>query len=322
MERQNPKHIQNLDNYMKDNICPIVSNDDNDNIDNKGLPNYLKFKIINLIEKKKNNWKDSLYEQSIIAKGKNNNISISHDLADSNIIDESLIDSQKIMNNTNKEKEDSIIILLKNDIENYVSFLNEHDIFNKKDLNEYNNKNENNDINNEYDWSITEELIIKARNELEEIIRCYIEVCIDYVTKEKNIFFCNEYIKNIVNYYSVDLTRDEVEKVNLSMNDLYLNIEDICIDNYFMLEVMGYLLLILLNNNLFYIEDLDKFLNEDKDKIIKITQVVKFAIVHSEEKYIELYNNFEKIKLYNDNKNIFEEYIVNPLKNNFGMKID
>ena len=106
------------------------------------------------------------------------------------------------------------------------------------------------------------------------------------------------------------------------MNDLYLNIEDICIDNYFMLEVMGYLLLILLNNNLFYIEDLDKFLNEDKDKIIKITQVVKFAIVHSEEKYIELYNNFEKIKLYNDNKNIFEEYIVNPLKNNFGMKID
>ena len=68
-ERQNPKHIQNLDNYIKDNIIPIISNDNNDN---KNLPNYLKFKIINLIEKKKNNWKDSLYEQSITAKGKNN----------------------------------------------------------------------------------------------------------------------------------------------------------------------------------------------------------------------------------------------------------
>ena len=62
-DRKNPKHLQNLDNYIKDNICPIVDKKD------KNLPNYLKFKIINLIEKKKNNWKDSLYEQSIIAKG-------------------------------------------------------------------------------------------------------------------------------------------------------------------------------------------------------------------------------------------------------------
>jgi hypothetical protein len=324
MERKNPKHVQNLDNYINDNLYPIISNDNGKNNDNKGLPNYLKFKIINLIEKKKNNWKDSLYEQSIVAKGKNNNINISHDLTDSNInIDESLLDNQKIMNNINKEKEeDSIIILLKNDIENYVSFLTEHNITNKQELNDYNNQNENSDINNEYDWSISEELIIKTKNELEEIIRCYIEVCIDYVTKEKNIFFCNEYIKNIVNYYSLDLTKDEIEKVHKSMNDLYLNIEDICIDNYFMLEVMGYLLLILLNNNLFYIEDLNKFINEDKDRIAKISQVIKFTIAHSEDKYKDLYDNFRKIELYTDNKNIFEEYIEKPLINDYEMNFE
>ena len=253
-----------------------------------------------------------------------NNISISHDLTDSNInIDESLLDNQKNMNNINKEKEeDNIIILLKNDIENYVSFLTEHNITNKQELNDYNNQNENNDINNEYDWSISEELIIKTKNELEEIIRCYIEVCIDYVTKEKNIFFCNEYIKNIVNYYSLDLTKDEIEKVHKSMNDLYLNIEDICIDNYFMLEVMGYLLLILLNNNLFYIEDLNKFINEDKDRIAKISQVIKFTIAHSEDKYKDLYDNFRKIELYTDNKNIFEEYIEKPLVNDYEMNFE
>ena len=324
MDRKNPKHVQNLDNYINDNLYPIISNDDSKNNDNKGLPNYLKFKIINLIEKKKNNWNDSLYEQSIVAKGKNNNISISHDLTDSNInIDESLLDNQKNMNNINKEKEeDNIIILLKNDIENYVSFLTEHNITNKQELNDYNNQNENSDINNEYDWSISEELIIKTKNELEEIIRCYIEVCIDYVTKEKNIFFCNEYIKNIVNYYSLDLTKDEIEKVHKSMNDLYLNIEDICIDNYFMLEVMGYLLLILLNNNLFYIEDLNKFINEDKDRIIKISQVIKFTIAHSEDKCKELYHNFRKIELYSDNKNIFEEYIEKPLVNDYEMNLE
>ena len=324
MDRKNPKHVQNLDNYINDNLYPIISNNKNKNSDNVGLPNYLKFKIINLIEKKKNNWKDSLYEQSIVAKGKNNNVSISHDLTDSNInIDESLLDNQKIMSITNKEKEeDRIIILLKNDIENYVSFLSEHNVTNKQELNDYNNQNENSDINNEYDWTISEELIIKTKNELEEIIRCYIEVCIDYVTKEKNIFFCNEYIKNIVNYYSLDLTKDEIEKIRLSMNDLYLNIEDICIDNYFMLEVMGYLLFILLNNNLFYIEDLNKFISEDKERITKISQVIKFTIAHSEDKYKELYHNFRKIKLYNDNNDIFEEYIQKPLKNNYEMNFE
>ena len=329
MERKNPKHIQNLDNYIKDNMLPIISNN---NEENKNLPNYLKFKIINLIEKKKNNWKDSLYEQSIIAKGKNNNnISLYHDGGDSIInIDESLIDCQKAINsninsninNINQDKEDNIIILLKNDIENYVSFLNEHNIFNKKDLNEYYNKNENSDINNEYDWSISEELIIKTKNELEEIIRCYIEVCIDYVTKENNIFYCNEYIKNIINYYSVDLTKDEIEKVNLSMNDLFLNIEDICIDNFFMLEIMGYLMYILLNNNLYYATDLNKFINEDKNKIIKISQVIKFAIVHSEEKCKELYNKLKNIELFNANESIFEDNVLKPLENEFKIKLD
>ena len=226
------------------------------------------------------------------------------------------------INNINQDKEDNIIILLKYDIENYVSFLNEHNIFNKKDLNEYYNKNENSDINNEYDWSISEELIIKTKNELEEIIRCYIEVCIDYVTKENNIFYCNEYIKNIINYYSVDLTKDEIEKVNLSMNDLFLNIEDICIDNFFMLEIMGYLMYILLNNNLYYSTDLNKFINEDKNKIIKISQVIKFAIVHSEEKCKELYNKLKNIELFNANESIFEDNVLKPLKNEFKIKLD
>ena len=313
VERQNPKHIQNLDNYMKDNIYPIINNETNEEY--KDLPHYLKFKIINLIEKKKNNWKDSLYEQSIIAKGKDNNNFINTSIYnDSHInIDESLTDAKKVVNNNNNKEENNIINLLKNDIENYVSFLNEHDIFNQKDINEYNNKNENNDINNEYDWSISEELIIKTKNELEEIIRCYIEVCIDYITKENIIFYCNEYIKNIINYYSVDLNKEEIEKVHLSMNDLYLNIEDICIDNNYMLEVMGYLMLILINTNLFLIEDLNKFIDEDKNKIIKISQVVKFALIHSDDKYKELFDNFKNLKIFDENKNIFDEYIKKPL---------
>ena len=326
MERQNQKHIQNLDNYIKDNMIPIISSKNNE-INN--IPNYLKFKVINLIEKKKNNWIDSLYEQSIVAKGKTSNINnmcLCNEESDTIInIDESLIDCQKAINNNknnNQDKEESLIILLKNDIENYKSFLNEHDIFNKVDLNKYCSKNENRDINNEYNWLISEELIIKTKNEFEEIIRCYIEVCIDYVNIEKNIFYCNEYIKNIINYYSVNLNKDEIEKVNFTMNELFLNIEDICIDNNYMIQIMGYLLHILLNNNLFYIEGFEKFNNEDKNKIITISQVIKFSIIYSDRKYEEMLNKFKNIKLFNDNKNILEENIVIPLKKVFNLNSD
>ena len=310
-ERKNPKHLQNLDNYLKDNIFPITEKKD------INLPNYLKFKIINLIEKKKNNWKDSLYEQSIIAKGKNNNnISIYHDHSgiDNNInIDESLMDNSINNRNNNtinksnvdmeEEKENNIIILIKNDLENYVTYLNEHQIYSLFDLNE---KDNNNDINNNYDWSITDDLIIKEKTNLEEIIRCYIEVSIDYVQNEKNIFYCNEYIKNIINYYSVDLNKEQSDKVRKSMIDLFLNIENICIDNFLMFEIMGYLMLLLLENYLFSFEDLDQFINEDKNKIEKIVKVIKYTDnYYPEDKKKEFKENLEKIELFQNNKELF-----------------
>ena len=310
-DRKNPKHLQNLDNYMKDNMCPLVEKKD------INLPNYLKFKIINLIEKKKNNWKDSLYEQSIIAKGKNNNnISIyqEHEGTNNNInIDESLMENNnKIINannNTNLEieleKENNIIILIKNDLENYVSYLNENQIFSLKDLIE---QDTNGNINNEYDWSMTEELILKENNNLEEIIRCYIEVCIDYVQKEQNIFYCNEYIKNIINYYSVNLSQEQIDKIRNSMIDLFLNIENICIDNFWMFEIMGYLLLLLLDNYLFLTEYFDKFLDEDKSNIDKIIKVVNFTKdYYSEDKRNEFFENLGKTKLFENNKELLEE---------------
>ena len=46
-DRKNPKHLQNLDNYLKDNIFPIMEKRD------INVQNYLKFKIINFNPKEK-----------------------------------------------------------------------------------------------------------------------------------------------------------------------------------------------------------------------------------------------------------------------------
>ena len=68
-EEKIEKFLQDLDYYMKECTIPIL-NDMND----KNIPGYLKYKIINLKEKQKNNWKESMFEKSILAKGKNNEL--------------------------------------------------------------------------------------------------------------------------------------------------------------------------------------------------------------------------------------------------------
>ena len=64
-EWKNERYLQNLNNYINDYIIPTSNNKE------IKLPGYIKYKLINLIEKQKNNWEESLYEKSISSKGKN-----------------------------------------------------------------------------------------------------------------------------------------------------------------------------------------------------------------------------------------------------------
>jgi hypothetical protein len=63
-ESKNINNFKYLNYYIENNLNSILKNED--------LPGFLKYKIINLIEKQKNKWQDSLYEKSILAKGKKN----------------------------------------------------------------------------------------------------------------------------------------------------------------------------------------------------------------------------------------------------------
>jgi len=67
-EEKNEKFLEDLNYYMKECITPMIQEN------NKKIPDYLKYKIINLIEKQKNNWEESMFEKSITAKGKLNEL--------------------------------------------------------------------------------------------------------------------------------------------------------------------------------------------------------------------------------------------------------
>ena len=318
-DRQNPKHMQNLDNFINDKIYPILEKSEENN-----LPNYLKYKIINLIEKKKNNWKDSLYENSINAKGKYSNFLGDEDIeenGDKIIIDESFDGcgfnkENGLIGNEDEEKtkENNIIILIKEDIENYITFLNENNIFNKKDLEEYFNENDNYDLNNDYNWSVINEMVINLKIELEEIIRCYIEVCIDYVTKHNIIFYVNEYIRNIINYYGADLSKNDLNRFHLAMVNLFLNVDDVCVDNVYMWEIMGFLLSLLIIGKLYYVKDLNGFLEKDKCTQINIANMIKYAIIYYDGNYNEFIKQIKEVDIFKKNKDLFMENIIKPLK--------
>ena len=324
-ENKNINNVKNLNYFIDNNLNPVL--------ETEKLPGFLKYKIINLIEKQKNQWKDSLYEKSILAKGKNNlntsinkshklrkrihskkNIkSISPDnslsLAKTNSLDnnnnntQNFISSNININNNNEET----IKLIEKDLENYETFLKDNNITNKSELD---NKSQ---IGNEYDWSMIEDILSKNNIDLGEVIRCYVEVCIDQVVNNAKIFVANDYIKNIINYYSTNLTNKEIDIIHNKMINLFRNIQDICIDNYNMKEIMGYLLFILIENKLNFIKDLNNFIGMDKEIIITIAEVIKFAIISSQSKSKKYHNDFKQTKLFVDNS-IFNEYVTTKIQ--------
>ena len=326
--------INKLNKFINTNLKSIL--------DNKDLSGFLKYKIINLIEKQKNKWHDSLFEKSILAKSKNNfcnntskrkrirkrrnsnkslkimkqntlsdkkvknNIKGNKSLNSSTINNDSFISLKLNSSNSYSNVDEEIIKLIEEDIIKYKEFLNLNNIINKSDL------NKRISIGNEFDWSSIEEILLANKINLAEIIICYIEVCIDKIIDSNQIFFANDYIKNIICYYSSDLTNKEKSNIHNKMINLFLNIRDICIDNNNMKQIMGYLMLILIENKLYFIKDLNNFIGLEKEIIITIAEVIKFTIISSEEKCKKYHNDFKQTKLFSDN-NIFSETVTNTI---------
>ena len=77
-----------------------------------------------------------------------------------------------------------------------------------------------------------------------------------------------------------------------------------------MKEIMGYLLYILIENKLFFIKDLNRFIGLETEIIITIAEIIRYSIISSGEKCKKYHNDFKQTKLFVDNP-IFYENITN-----------
>ena len=209
-----------------------------------------------------------------------------------------------IVNNKN----DTIINIyeqMNQDLDNYLKFLEKNTKQNEEETNI--------DENYSYNWKTIDELMVNGKTKLEDIIKTYIEIC-----KNRNITKFDlpkfiKYIKTIIEYYITDFSRNQIEIVHLNMIELFKSLIEFK-QNYseIFLEILGNLLFILLRNKLYFMKDLNSFIEKDKETQINIAKIVKYSILSSGKLLKQYHNDFKYTKIFNNNE-IFVYYVTNEI---------
>ena len=164
---------------------------------------------------------------------------------------------------TKKEiaKEKKVNVLIKEDLENYISFYN---------------RNKGKKI--KYDWSMIEQLMIKIKLDIVDIINGYLISCDDLVSSKKYIVITNEYINNIIHHYKYNyLTSKNFAGIHKKILQLILSFKNIKIYDSIKFEILGKLLNILLKNRLCFVYDLNLFREADEKTKSNIKKVLIYC---------------------------------------------
>ena len=306
LEKNNKKIIENINNYIKNNLYNIINNKNN-------IPNCLKYKIINLLIKRDNQWKEHLFEiLKEEEKEKNKNIlskieiKESYSTNDNDIIDNKINKNNENNNNEkNKDMVDNKKAIIEEDLINYISYYTEE-----------NNKGEidiKKDIDKSYNWKIIDELINAQNFGLESIINCFISICTTLIYEEKKLLIANDYIKNIIEYYSNNLSQKAKESIHNEMIKTFLNINQYVNENKNMHKILGNLLYILIDNKLYHIKFFNNYLKLDKQTQINLAIITRYCIISSGKFAKKYLNDFKQTKLFINN-DIFNQYVNDALK--------
>ena len=311
LEKNNKKLIENINNYIQNYLYIIINNKIN-------IPNCLKYKIINLLIKRDNQWKEHLFEilkEGEKEKEKNKNIKIeikeNNSINDNDISDSNITNSNINKNNDNEKNKvdiDGKKEIIEEDLNNYISYYTEE-----------NNKGEINikkDIDKSYNWKIIDELINTQNFGLESIINWFISICTTLIYEEKKLLIANDYIKNIIEYYSNSLSQKAKESIHNEMIKTFLNINLYINENKNMYKILGNLLYILIDNKLYHIKYFNNYLKLDKQTQINLAIITRYCIISSGKFAKKYLNDFKQTKLFINN-DIFNQYVNDALKDLF-----
>ena len=252
------------------------------------IPGHVRYSIINLIDKKNNNYKQSEFEKYITAKSKKE-------------IEE---EAKEIKNIQKKEKD--IILSEKEEInQEQINEKIEKDLYGYKDIiiNEGNSDN--------YLWSITTDLYDVKLKGFDDILEGFIVSSAFFIEKKENIFYAKSYINELIVYYGSKM--EENEKKDLINKVIYLFelIKDFAFETPDIFEIYEYVIYLFIKNKVFNMKDLEKIFaakenskeKEDVNIMSKVFQNIFNLMVQDDE--IELKNEFKELHFINKYKDLF-----------------
>ena len=245
----------------------------------KDIPGHIKYLIINLIEKKNNNFRESKFEKSLNAKSRKE-------------LEEEL--EKEIEGFEEKDKEQIEI--------------NEKI---KKDLNEYKDFIEEEGNSDKYLWNITTELYDVQLKKFDDIIEGYIISSADFIEKNNNnIMYAKNYIKELIEYYNTKMNEEEKNDLQKRIFNLFDIVNDLAFETPKIYDVYSFAIFILIENNIIKIENLNFLYKEgmDKNDIVILNKVIKNIYEYNKsELFKQKLTNFEFICI---NKELFEWIFV------------
>jgi hypothetical protein len=209
-----------------------------------------------------------------------------------------------------KIKNDKIITIIKEDIENFISFYNK-----KKD--EISDKLS--EENKNYDWSIIEQMIIKAKVDIIDIVNGFLLICNEIIDNESSLKIWNEYISQIIQHYKNNyLNENNAKNIQIKILKILSQIDILCINNKYKYEIFGNLFYHFLIEGMFTDEDLNYLENNEGKIIIEIAKMIKvildlFCENNNSKASEEYYNKFKFSKIFDKNP-IYFDYVTKCLK--------
>ena len=208
-------------------------------------------------------------------------------------------------------KYNKITIIIKEDIENFISF------YNKKNGEINGGKNANSNL--KYDWSIIEQLIIKAKVDIVDIINGFLLIFNEIMDNKTSLKIFNEYISQIIEHYKNNyLNEKNIKNIRIKILKILKQIDSINISNKYKFDIFGNLFYHFLIEGLFTEEDLNYFENEEQKIVIEIAKMIKNILIlfcenNNNKACNEYHTKFKKTKLFNKNP-IYFNYVTKYIK--------
>jgi translation initiation factor 4G len=267
MKEEDKKNFNELvDEYLK-KLEEIIEKEQN-------IVQYVKYKIINLIERSKNNWEKSKFDKSLEAKGK------------------------KDLEDEEEEKNDRGKSTLKPYTQDEVTEKMSKDLINFKDfILEEEGTPEN------YDWNIVESIYRDHGNSVAEMIQGFLYSCLDFVQNDKTLKLARDYFTELIFYYKKSLSMKEKKDIVKKTAHLLRVARDFSLDNLQIIDVWCIMLSNLIRAHLFNRDDLIELNDLEKEDLKTIFIIIAKIIKEDPDAKI----HYEKCKFVQSNKALYEE---------------